>query len=78
MILNPLTLTALRKSKAITKSELAAEAEVSLSYLSEIESGYKVPSEAIVRRLAAALYVNPHALVKDPPETKKRKAKAAS
>lgn len=66
MILNVPALTAWREERALSKSQLAAAAQVSLSYLSEIESGLKNPSPAVIRRLADALKVNVYVLVSNP------------
>jgi transcriptional regulator with XRE-family HTH domain len=62
VLLNPETLIALREAKGLSKSELAVEAEMSLSYLSEIEAGKKSPSISVIAKLATALGVNIHAL----------------
>lgn len=63
VILNHETLFALRDAKGLSKSQLATDAEVSLSYYCEIELGKKRPSEKIISQLADALGVNIHALV---------------
>lgn len=65
VLLNHFTLFALREAKGITKSEIATDAEVSLSYYCEIELGKKKPSEAVIGRIADALGVNIYALTND-------------
>ncbi|WP_129408058.1 helix-turn-helix transcriptional regulator [Marinitoga lauensis] len=45
----------LRKSKRLTTVELANIAEISQSYLSELEQGLKTPTIPIARRIAKAL-----------------------
>lgn len=66
MLLNVVALTAWREERGLSKSQLAAAAQVSLSYLSEIESGTKHPSSAVIRKLADALKVNVYVLVSNP------------
>jgi len=48
-------ITRLREAKKLTKAELARRAGVSAPYLSQIESGDRAPSEAVLRQLAGAL-----------------------
>jgi transcriptional regulator with XRE-family HTH domain len=66
VLLNTPALTAWREERGLSKSQLAVAAQVSLSYLSEIESGTKSPSSAVIRKLADALKVNVHVLVSNP------------
>jgi transcriptional regulator with XRE-family HTH domain len=66
MELNRHALTAWREERGFTKSQLAADAGISLSYLSEIEAGVKRPTARVIRCLADALKVNVWALVVNP------------
>ncbi len=52
--LGPL-ITRRREAMNLTKAELARRAGVSAPYLSQIESGDRAPSEAVLRQLAGAL-----------------------
>jgi transcriptional regulator with XRE-family HTH domain len=52
----------LRASKKLSQDELAADAGVDRSYISEIESGYKNPSILVLDRIATALDVKITAL----------------
>lgn len=61
----------LRHAKGLSQDELAYEAEVSRSYLSQIEKGVFFVSLKIVGKLARALDVEPAELLRLP--TKKRK-----
>ena len=49
----------LRREKGLSQDELAYEAEVSRSYLSQIEKGALYVSLKIIGRLASALKVEP-------------------
>ena len=62
----------LRHAKGLSQDDLAYEAEVSRSYLSQIEKGSFYASLKIVGRLADALGVDPAELLKLP--TKRRKS----
>jgi len=62
----------LRHAKGLSQDDLAYEAEVSRSYLSQIEKGSFYASLKIVGRLADALRVDPAELLKLP--TKRRKS----
>lgn len=66
MVLNRHALTAWREERGLSKSQLAVQAQISLSYLSELESGVKPGSAVVIRRLADALKVNVHVLVENP------------
>jgi transcriptional regulator with XRE-family HTH domain len=56
----------LRHEKGLSQDDLAYEAEVSRSYLSQLEKGAYFASLKIVGRLAEALGVEPAELVKLP------------
>jgi transcriptional regulator with XRE-family HTH domain len=56
----------LRHAKGLSQDDLAYEAEVSRSYLSQIEKGTFFASLKIVGRLADALNVEPAELLKLP------------
>ncbi len=56
----------LRHEKGMSQDDLAYEAEVSRSYLSQLEKGAYFASLKIVGRLAEALDVEPAELVKLP------------
>ena len=62
----------LRHAKGLSQDDLAYDAEVSRSYLSQIEKGSFYASLKIVGRLADALGVDPAELLKLP--TKRRKS----
>jgi transcriptional regulator with XRE-family HTH domain len=51
------TIRILRQAKALKLSKVAEDCEVSVSYLSLVESGERQPSLDVVRRLAGALKV---------------------
>lgn len=53
----------LRQKRGLTLQALADEAEMSLTYLSDMERGLKVPSLTTVIRLAAALHYKVSAFV---------------
>jgi transcriptional regulator with XRE-family HTH domain len=57
-----------RHAKGLSQDDLAYEAEVSRSYLSQIEKGAFYASLKIVGRLAEALNVEPAELLKLPPK----------
>lgn len=52
-----------RQRKNLSQEELAARLDVSPSYVSRMESNFKVPSLAMMFRIAMALEVKPHELV---------------
>jgi transcriptional regulator with XRE-family HTH domain len=56
-------LTSLREARGLTKKQLCELAEISPSYLTELEAGDKPGSPQIAKRLADALAVNPLALL---------------
>ena len=56
-----------RERKALTQEELAAKAGITRTALSRLESGAAEPRPSTVRKLAAALSVEPEALM-DPAE----------
>ncbi len=53
-----------RQEKNLSQEALAARVEVSPSYISRMESDMKKPSLEMIFRLAEALSVNPHELIK--------------
>jgi transcriptional regulator with XRE-family HTH domain len=57
----------LRHEKGLSQDDLAYEAEVSRSYLSQLEKGAYFASLKIVAKLADALGVEPADLLKAPP-----------
>jgi transcriptional regulator with XRE-family HTH domain len=61
----------LRHAKRLSQDDLAYEAKVSRSYLSQIEKGAFFASLKIVGRLAAALDVEPAELLRLPPKRSK-------
>jgi transcriptional regulator with XRE-family HTH domain len=66
----------LRNAKGLSQDDLAYEAEVSRSYLSQLEKGAFYASLKIVGKLAVVLQVEPAELLKLPatkPERSKRK-----
>ena len=66
----------LRNAKGLSQDDLAYEAEVSRSYLSQLEKGEFYASLKMVGKLAAVLQVEPAELLKLPaakPERHKRK-----
>jgi transcriptional regulator with XRE-family HTH domain len=56
----------LRHEKGLSQDDLAYEAEVSRSYLAQLEKGVYFASLKIVGRLAEALGVKPEELIKSP------------
>ena len=54
-----------REEKDLSQEELAALVEVSSSHISRMESDMKVPSLEMVFRLAHALKIKPHELIKE-------------
>jgi transcriptional regulator with XRE-family HTH domain len=57
----------LRHEKGLSQDDLAYEAEVSRSYLAQLETGPYYASLKIIGRLADALSVEPAELLKLPP-----------
>jgi transcriptional regulator with XRE-family HTH domain len=62
----------LRHAKGLTQDDLAYEAEVSRSYLSQLEKGTFYASLKIVSKLAAVLEIEPSELLKMPPKRSAR------
>ena len=62
----------LRNEKGLAQDDLAYEAEVSRSYLSQLEKGAFYASLKIVGRLADALNVEPSELLKLPDKRAKK------
>jgi transcriptional regulator with XRE-family HTH domain len=60
----------LRHEKRLSQDDLAYEAEVSRSYLAQLEKGAYYASLKIVGKLAAALNVEPAELLKMPTATR--------
>lgn len=52
-----------RKLKGMTQEQLALEAEMERSYVSDLERGTRNPSVRALGRLAQALRVEPHQLL---------------
>ena len=63
----------LRHEKGLSQDDLAYEAGVSRSYLSQIEKGVFYVSLKILGRLASALTTDPAELLKLPPKRGKRR-----
>jgi transcriptional regulator with XRE-family HTH domain len=53
----------LRQQRGLSQEELAHEAEMKRSYVSDLERGTRNPSVRALGRLAAALSVQPHQLL---------------
>jgi transcriptional regulator with XRE-family HTH domain len=62
----------LRNARRLSQDDLAYEAEVSRSYLSQLEKGAFYASLNVVARLAKALEVEPAELLKLPPKRRGR------
>lgn len=62
----------LRAAKGLSQDDLAYEAGVSRSYLSQLETGVFYASLKIVGRLAESLAVEPAELLKLPPKRSRR------
>jgi transcriptional regulator with XRE-family HTH domain len=62
----------LRHDKGLSQDDLAYEAEVSRSYLSQLEKGAFYASLKIVGKLATVLQVDPAELLKGPPKRQRR------
>jgi transcriptional regulator with XRE-family HTH domain len=54
----------LRHRRKLTQTDLARRAEISLTYVCEIEGGQRNPTLAVVVRLARALSTTPSQLVR--------------
>ena len=63
----------LRHAKGLSQDDLAYEAEVSRSYLSQLEKGAFYASLKIVGKLATVLKVEPAELLKLPPKRSMRR-----
>lgn len=68
-----INLRRLRHEKGLSQDDLAYEAAVSRSYLSQIEKGVFYVSLKIVSRLAKALKVEPADLLASPPKRQRRR-----
>jgi len=53
----------LRKQRGLSQEDLAHEADMKRSYVSDLERGTRNPSVRALGRLAAALAVKPHELL---------------
>lgn len=62
----------LRNDKGLSQDDLAYEAEVSRSYLSQLEKGAFYASLKVVGKLAAVLQVEPAELLKETRHRKRR------
>ena len=63
----------LRHAKGLSQDDLAYEAEVSRSYLSQLEKGAFYASLKIIGKLATVLKVEPAELLKLPPKRSTRR-----
>lgn len=61
----------LRNEKGLAQDDLAYEAGVSRSYLSQLEKGAFYASLKILEKLAKALGVEPHELIATPPKKRR-------
>jgi transcriptional regulator with XRE-family HTH domain len=61
----------LRNEKGLAQDDLAYEAEVSRSYLSQLEKGAFYASLKILEKLAKALGVEPYELIAPPPKRRR-------
>lgn len=66
-----LNLRRLRHERGLSQDDLAYEAEVSRSYLSQLEKGSFYASLKIVAKLAVVLKVEPHELLVEPKRSKR-------
>jgi transcriptional regulator with XRE-family HTH domain len=62
----------LRNAKGLSQDDLAYEAEVSRSYLSQLEKGKFYASLRVIERFATALEVAPKEFLELPPKRKAR------
>ncbi|MGH6673884.1 MAG: helix-turn-helix domain-containing protein [Xanthobacteraceae bacterium] len=62
----------LRNARKLSQDDLAYEAKLSRSYLSQLEKGVFFASLNVVGRLAKALEVEPAELLKLPPKRRSR------
>ena len=67
-----INLRRLRHARGLSQDDLAYEAEVSRSYLSQLEKGAFYASLRIVGRIADALEVEPDVLLKRPRKVRTR------
>jgi transcriptional regulator with XRE-family HTH domain len=65
----------LRHAKGLSQDDLAYEAEISRSYLSQIEKGAFYASLKIIEKLANVLGVEPAALLQRPASARQRRKK---
>jgi transcriptional regulator with XRE-family HTH domain len=66
-----LNLRRLRNERGLSQDDLAYEAEVSRSYLSQLEKGAFYASLKIVAKLAVVLKVEPHELLIAPKRSRR-------
>jgi transcriptional regulator with XRE-family HTH domain len=62
----------LRHARGLSQDDLAYEAEISRSYLSQLEKGAFYASLKIIDKLAAVLGIEPAELLKLPPKRSRR------
>ena len=62
----------LRNAKALSQDDLAYEADISRSYLSQLEKGTYHASLKIIGKLAEALKVEPAEFLRSPPRSRRR------
>jgi transcriptional regulator with XRE-family HTH domain len=63
----------LRNARSLSQDDLAYEAEISRSYLSQLEKGAYHASLKIIGKIAEVLQVEPAELLKLPPRSGKRR-----
>lgn len=61
----------LRHDRGLAQDDLAYEAEISRSYLSQLEKGAFYASLKILEKLASALGVEPYELIMPPPKRRR-------
>lgn len=66
MKLNPSALSDFREARAVTKSEMATELGISLSYYCDLESGHRPGTPALIERIANFLKVRTLSLIENP------------
>lgn len=60
-----LKLSEMRQEKGFSKTQLSNSSDVSLPYISEIESGKYMPSVEVCCKLCRALEITPNDLIKE-------------
>lgn len=74
--INPIALAVIRVLAGYSQAELSRQSNVSQSHISGLESGDKVASPLMLRKLADALGVPAAALLKNPSPAELAEAKA--